>query len=88
MSLELRGGRVLFQYDLGTGPAQLWSKEAYNDGQWHSIFGKRLAKNGLLKVDDVTCRFYMLIPIIAISKPNHVFIIKKKNNCKHCYIFL
>ncbi len=54
MSLELRDGRVVFQYDLGSGGAELVSAESYSDGKWHTVVANRLKQDGLVKVDGVT----------------------------------
>lgn len=53
-SIDLVGGRVRFQYDLGSGIASMTSPEKYNDGKWHRISANRIQKNGLLKVDEQT----------------------------------
>jgi laminin alpha 3/5 len=53
LAIELRDGKVLFQFDLGGGRARLESTQKYNDGQWHSVDATRRDQNGLLKVDDV-----------------------------------
>ncbi|KAJ8306103.1 hypothetical protein KUTeg_016648 [Tegillarca granosa] len=50
-SLELRDGRVLFQYDLGGMPAKLMSNRTYNDGEWHKIQAERFKQNGSLLID-------------------------------------
>ena len=54
MSLELVDGKIVFQYDLGSGRAKLESTERYNDGNWHTVVANRLRQDGLLKVDSVT----------------------------------
>ena len=53
-SIELKEGRLLFQFDLGSGPAILESRETFNDGQWHTVTANRIGKDGLLRVDGVT----------------------------------
>lgn len=52
-SIELKNGKVLFQYDLGSGAASLEStgNKTYNDGQWHTVVANRIRKDGILKVD-------------------------------------
>lgn len=52
-SLELKNGRILYQYDLGEGDAQILSKKKYNDGQWHNLEALRFEKTGLLEIDRV-----------------------------------
>ena len=54
ISLELRDGRVFFQYDLGGMPAKLMTNKTYNDGEWHTIQAQRIERDGYLKVDEDT----------------------------------
>jgi laminin alpha 3/5 len=51
MSLEVANGTILFQYDLGAGPARLQTSDMYNDGQWHTIEAVRYRKDSNLIVD-------------------------------------
>ncbi|CAL7933589.1 unnamed protein product [Xylocopa violacea] len=53
LSLEMRNGHVLYQYDLGEGETTLRSSHKYNDGHWHSLEALRFKKTGVLKVDGV-----------------------------------
>ena len=50
-SIEIRDGKILYQYDLGGMPAKLESTETYNDGKWHKIQAERDAQNGALTID-------------------------------------
>ncbi|KAK7100839.1 laminin subunit alpha-like isoform X2 [Littorina saxatilis] len=50
ISLELRGGRVVFQFNLGAGPAIIASSRSYADGQWHQAVVERIGKSGTLIV--------------------------------------
>ncbi|XP_061192514.1 laminin subunit alpha-like [Saccostrea echinata] len=53
MSLELKKGRVLFQYDLGGNRrAELITNRTFNDGEWHKIQAQRQNQFGVLTVDD------------------------------------
>lgn len=52
MSLEMKEGHVLFQYDLGGMPAKLITPGTYNDGEWHKIQAQRHERLGALTVDD------------------------------------
>ncbi|XP_050301015.1 laminin subunit alpha [Anthonomus grandis grandis] len=52
VALELRNGKVLYQYNLGHGTKKLASTIAYNDGHWHTIVVERDGPEGQLKVDD------------------------------------
>ena len=54
MSIELKDGKVLFQYDLGSGVGSFETTETYNDGRWHTVFANRRNQNGLVKVDNAT----------------------------------
>ena len=54
MSIELKEGKVLFQYDLGSGVGSFETTETYNDGRWHTVFANRRYQNGLVKVDNAT----------------------------------
>lgn len=47
------GGAVLFQFDMGSGRAQIVSNETYNDGKWHTVEARRSGREGLLFVDGV-----------------------------------
>lgn len=51
LSLEMRDGHVLYQYDLGEGEISLQSMNKYNDGNWHNLQALRYEKSGVLKVD-------------------------------------
>lgn len=51
MSLEMKEGRVLFQFDLGGMPAKLITPRTFNDGQWHKIQAQREDQIGVLTVD-------------------------------------
>ncbi|XP_029032401.2 laminin subunit alpha [Osmia bicornis bicornis] len=53
LSLEMRDGHVLYQYDLGDGEISLRSTNVYNDGSWHNLEALRFEKKGVLKVDGV-----------------------------------
>lgn len=37
MSLEIVNGRMVFQYNLGSGVGSAVSPEIYNDGRWHTV---------------------------------------------------
>jgi len=51
LSIELRDGKVVGQYDLGSGTGVLDSPDRYNDGEWHDIYMNRIGSDGLLKID-------------------------------------
>jgi len=52
LSIELKDGRVVFQYDLGGGSVAMESQDKLNDGEWHSIVISRSQQQGLLRVDN------------------------------------
>ena len=54
LSLEMRNGQLLYQYDLGEGTIVLRSLDKYNDGNWHTLEAIRQDTMGALKVDDHT----------------------------------
>ncbi len=41
MSLEIIGGRVVFTYDLGSGPVTLEADKNVADNQWHEVIAER-----------------------------------------------
>ena len=41
LALELRGGRPVFTFNLGSGAASIQSNRLVNDGHWHQIYAKR-----------------------------------------------
>uniref|UniRef100_A0AAR2M2N8 Heparan sulfate proteoglycan 2 n=1 Tax=Pygocentrus nattereri TaxID=42514 RepID=A0AAR2M2N8_PYGNA len=43
-------------YQLGSGEAQILSRERVNDGQWHKITAVRTGKQGYIQVDDGSAR--------------------------------
>lgn len=56
VSLELRDGFVLFQFKMGqnTQVAEIKSKNAFNDGEWHTVEATRDKGSGGLSVDGFT----------------------------------
>lgn len=55
-SLELRNGKILYQYSLGAGTKTWATSRTYNDGLWHTVKASRDGANGLFKVDDEDVR--------------------------------
>jgi len=41
MALEIIGGKVVFKYDLGSGPAIITSEKIVSDGKWHEVIAER-----------------------------------------------
>ncbi|XP_064160473.1 basement membrane-specific heparan sulfate proteoglycan core protein-like isoform X1 [Anguilla rostrata] len=51
ISLGLQNGHLVFSYQLGSGEAEIISKEPVNDGNWHKLTAVRTGKQGYLQVD-------------------------------------
>jgi len=60
-SVEMKDGKVVSRYDLGSGSAVLSSTQTstqnYNDGKWHSLYMNRQKNDGILKIDEITGKF-------------------------------
>ncbi|XP_066527292.1 basement membrane-specific heparan sulfate proteoglycan core protein [Hoplias malabaricus] len=56
ISLGLQNGRLVFSYQLGSGEAQILSREQVNDGHWHKITAVRTGKQGYIQVDGGSAR--------------------------------
>lgn len=52
LSLEMKNGRIIYQYDLGQGSVAIETTATFNDGNWHSLEALRLDENGVLKIDN------------------------------------
>lgn len=52
MAIEIRDGRVLYQYNLGDGVVSIHGTKACNDGVWHTVKASRDARRGALEVDN------------------------------------
>lgn len=66
LSIELKEGQVVFQYDLGGGSVALSSADKYNDGQWHSVTVVRQNQQGLLRMDEKEGKLHQTIWISEI----------------------
>ncbi|KAI5729364.1 hypothetical protein M8J76_001799 [Diaphorina citri] len=51
LSIEMKGGYVVYQFNLGAGAVSIISASTYNDNTWHSVEAGRLGKMGILKID-------------------------------------
>ncbi|KAG7477685.1 hypothetical protein MATL_G00072180 [Megalops atlanticus] len=51
ISLGLQNGHLVFSYQLGSGEAEIISKEPINDGNWHKLTAVRTGKQGYLQID-------------------------------------
>lgn len=56
MSLEMRAGRILYQFDLGEGSTTIATTETFNDGTQHNLEVIRQGKVGVLRVDSAEYR--------------------------------
>ncbi|KAK3547531.1 hypothetical protein QTP86_021514, partial [Hemibagrus guttatus] len=56
ISLGLQNGQLVFSYQLGSGEAEILTKERINDGLWHKITAVRAGKQGYIQVDDRTAQ--------------------------------
>ena len=54
ISIEVKNGKVLYQYDLGGGRANLTHYTMVNDGEWHSVQVSRRDRTGVMYVDEET----------------------------------
>ena len=61
LSIELRDGMLLHQFDLGGGSVQLQSKIKVNDGKWHYLQVNRQNKTGFLFVDEQYCKYFLYL---------------------------
>ncbi|XP_030765960.1 laminin subunit alpha [Sitophilus oryzae] len=52
VALELRNGKILYQYNLGSGTKKFASTKQYNDGNWHKISAIRDGARGKLTIDN------------------------------------
>ena len=43
IALYMQGGRIVFMFNCGSGPARLTSAGTFNDGQWHTVRQPALA---------------------------------------------
>ncbi|XP_075762396.1 basement membrane-specific heparan sulfate proteoglycan core protein isoform X5 [Pelodiscus sinensis] len=51
ISLGLRGGHLVFSYQLGSGEANIVSEDPVNDGEWHRVTAIREGRRGSIRVD-------------------------------------
>lgn len=56
ISLGLQNGHLVFSYQLGSGEAEIISREVINDGKWHKITAVRTGKDGYIQVDGGTIK--------------------------------
>uniref|UniRef100_T1J097 Laminin subunit alpha n=1 Tax=Strigamia maritima TaxID=126957 RepID=T1J097_STRMM len=53
-AIELRDGRIVFQFELGSGVLSLKSNDVLNDGEWHSVQASRIKREARLMIDSDT----------------------------------
>ena len=46
-------GRLEFSYELGSGPAQITTRERVNDGKRHQVVARRTTRHGSLELDGI-----------------------------------
>ncbi|KAK2193775.1 hypothetical protein NP493_5g02050 [Ridgeia piscesae] len=51
LSVALHGGKVVFSYELGSGPANISSVDRIDDGRPHTITIRRTGRKGSLEID-------------------------------------
>ncbi|XP_029655372.1 laminin subunit alpha [Octopus sinensis] len=71
-SIDMRDGRIVYQYDLGGGRAFIATKERYNDGKWHQVQIRRHFQEGHLSMDSGTATYLDTSPgnlkMLAVKK--------------------
>ncbi|KAJ9580421.1 hypothetical protein L9F63_024397, partial [Diploptera punctata] len=53
LSIEMKDGYIVYQYNLGHGLLTMTTQIAYNDNRWHTVEAVRQQAAGALKMDDV-----------------------------------
>lgn len=56
ISIEIRNGRVVYQYNLGHNTKTWSTTKAYDDGLWHKVTASREGPNGRFAVDNEEVR--------------------------------
>lgn len=86
LSLEMKNGRLLYQYDLGEGAIALESLDKYNDGDKHILEALRLDRSGVLKVDGHKVGNIEAVGTAkALSSTDHIYFGGYPPNAKHPY---
>ena len=67
ISIEMRNGKILYQFDLGGGRAVLESDVLVNDGKWHDVMVQRINKTGQLFVDSQQGRDFFLATLFKMA---------------------
>ncbi|KAM6977222.1 basement membrane-specific heparan sulfate proteoglycan core protein [Aplochiton taeniatus] len=57
ISLGLQNGHLVFSYQLGSGEAEIRSREPINDDKWHKITAVRTGKDGYVQIDRGAIRY-------------------------------
>ena len=55
---EVKDGKILYQFNLGGGRANLTHNTMVNDGEWHELSVGRLNNTGVLYVDGEMGKLY------------------------------
>lgn len=51
-SLELRNGKVIYQFQLSSGRVEMAAEKRYDDGKWHVLEVKQIQGDSSLVIDD------------------------------------
>ncbi|XP_051914453.1 basement membrane-specific heparan sulfate proteoglycan core protein isoform X3 [Hippocampus zosterae] len=51
IALGIRNGYPMFSYQLGSGEAEIMSRQSINDGKWHKVKAVRTGKDGYIQID-------------------------------------
>ncbi|XP_014485447.1 PREDICTED: laminin subunit alpha isoform X2 [Dinoponera quadriceps] len=86
LSLEMKNGRLLYQYDLGEGAIVLESLDKYNNGSWHVLEALRFGGSGVLKVDGHKVNDFEAVGTArTLSSSDHIYFGGYPPNAKHPY---
>ncbi|XP_049611156.2 basement membrane-specific heparan sulfate proteoglycan core protein isoform X2 [Syngnathus scovelli] len=51
ITLGIRNGHLIFSYQLGSGEAEIMSRQSINNGEWHKVKAVRAGKDGYIQID-------------------------------------
>ncbi|XP_077403626.1 basement membrane-specific heparan sulfate proteoglycan core protein isoform X2 [Vanacampus margaritifer] len=54
ISLGIHNGYLIFSYQLGSGEAEIMSRQSINDGKWHKVQAVRTGRDGYIQIDGGT----------------------------------
>lgn len=87
LSLEMKAGQLLYQFDLGDGGIALRNSTKYNDGNWHTLEALRLGRTGVLKIDGDKIVFVEDKDGVAkhLASSDHIYFGGYPPNARHQY---